>query len=290
MVVEMTSLQGVIGRYYAADSGESADAALAIYEHYLPRGADDAVPGSPAGTAVALADRLDSLTGLFAAGLAPTGTRDPFALRRAALGVIQILLARGISFDLRGVIRLAASLQPIPVPDAVQAQVMEFIAGRLRGVLTDEGFRYDVVEAALAAQASDPPAARRAAGELAGWVSRPDWPATLAAYARCVRITRDTKVTFAVDPERLTEPSERALWEACQKVSADVSSLKHSGSLSVDSLLRAFVPHIPAISKFFDEVLVMTDDPSVRNNRLGMLQIIARLPDGLADLSKLEGF
>jgi len=290
MVVEMTSLQGVIGRYYAADSGESADAALAIYEHYLPRGADDAVPGSPAGTAVALADRLDSLTGLFAAGLAPTGTRDPFALRRAALGVIQILLARGISFDLRGVIRLAASLQPIPVPDAVQAQVMEFIAGRLRGVLTDEGFRYDVVEAALAAQASDPPAARRAAGELAGWVSRPDWPATLAAYARCVRITRDTKVTFAVDPERLTEPPERALWEACQKVSADVSSLKHSGSLSVDSLLRAFVPHIPAISKFFDEVLVMTDDPSVRNNRLGMLQIIARLPDGLADLSKLEGF
>ena len=93
MVVEMTSLQGVVGRYYAIDSGESKEVARAIFEHYLPRSAEDALPESPAGIAVALADRLDSLTGLFAAGLAPTGTRDPFALRRAALGVIQILLS-----------------------------------------------------------------------------------------------------------------------------------------------------------------------------------------------------
>jgi glycyl-tRNA synthetase len=290
MVVEMTSLQGVIGRYYAVDSGEPQEVAQAIFEHYLPRSADDKVPESNAGAAVAVADRLDSLAGLFAAGLAPTGTRDPFALRRAALGLIQILLARGNSFDIGEGIRLAASLQPIPVAEAVQNQALEFIAGRLRGVLAEQGFRYDVVEAVLAEQAANPPAARRAAGELAVWVGKPDWPETLAAYARCVRITREQKETFAVDSGRLAEPAERALWETCGKISADVAAWKEAGDLTVDRLLTAFVPHIPVISRFFDDVLVMTDDASARNNRLGMLQIIARLPDGVADLSKLEGF
>jgi glycyl-tRNA synthetase len=290
MVVEMTSLQGVVGRYYALDSGESEEVARAIFEHYLPRGAEDAVPESPAGTAVALADRMDSLAGLFAAGLAPTGTRDPFALRRAALGVIQILLERGIPFDLREGFRLAASLQPVEVSDGVRTQLMEFVAGRLRGVLADQGFRYDVVEAVLAAQAGDPLTARIAAQELTEWVGRPDWPSILAAYARCVRITREYAESFPVDAERLSEPSERALWEACQKISADTTALTLSGALSIDTLLNAFAPHIPTISKFFEDVLVMTDDPAVRNNRLGMLQVIARLPKGVADFSKLEGF
>ncbi len=290
MVVEMTSLQGVIGRYYAIDSGEPVEVAQAVFEHYLPRSAEDAVPDSPAGTAVAIADRLDSLAGLFAAGLAPTGTRDPFALRRAALGVIQILLTREISFDLREGIRLAASLQPIPVSEAVQTQMLDFLAGRLRGVLADQGFRHDVVEAVLAAQAGNPVMARRAAEELTRWVNKPDWPTTLAAYARCVRITREYKESFPVDAERLSESSERALWEVCRKMSEDAAELKNTNTLSVDNLLNVFVPHIPAISKFFEDVLVMTDDPVARNNRLGMLQIIARLPDGVADLSKLEGF
>ncbi len=290
MVVEMTSLQGVVGRYYAIDSGESKEVAQAIFEHYLPRSAEDALPESPAGIAVALADRLDSLAGLFAAGLAPTGTRDPFALRRAALGVIQILLARGISFDLREGVRRTASLQPIPVSEAAQAQVMEFIAGRLRGVLADSGFRFDVVEAVLAAQGANPVKARRAAEELTAWVGKPDWLTTLAAYARCVRITREHPEPFAVDPERFTENAERALWDSCRKAEEDVAALSKTGALTVDNLLAAFTPHIPIISKFFEDVLVMTDDPAVRNNRLGMLQRIARLPDGVVDLSKLEGF
>ena len=137
MVVEMTSLQGIMGRYYAIDSGESAEVARAISEHYLPRSADDAIPESLPGTAVAIADRLDSLAGLFAAGLAPTGTRDPFALRRAALGLIQILLGRGIVFDLREGIRQAASLQPIAASgsgagagDGVHRRTAARLAGR----------------------------------------------------------------------------------------------------------------------------------------------------------------
>ena len=167
---------------------------------------------------------------------------------------------------------------------------MEFIAGRLRGVLADPGFRFDVVEAVLAAQGANPLKARRAAEELTAWVGKPDWPTTLAAYARCVRITREHPEPFAVDPERLTESAERALWDSCRKAEEDTAALSKSGALTVDNLLAAFVPHIPAISKFFEDVLVMTDDPAVRNNRLGMLQRIARLPEGVVDLSKLEGF
>ena len=125
MVTEMTSLQGIIGREYAVRSGEHAEVALAIGEQYQP------LPKSKIGVAVALADRIDSLVGLFAAGLAPTGAKDPFGLRRAAIGVVQPLIEHNISFDLHEAVEKAGKLQPIAVSDEVQNQVLEFIAGRL---------------------------------------------------------------------------------------------------------------------------------------------------------------
>jgi glycyl-tRNA synthetase len=290
MVVEMTSLQGTMGRYYAIDSGEPAEVARAISEHYRPRSADDALPESLPGTAVAIADRLDSLAGLFAAGLAPTGTRDPFALRRAALGLIQILLGRGIAFDLREGIRLAASLQPIPVSDAVQNQAAEFIAGRLRGLLADLGFRYDVVDAVLAAQAGNPILARRAAEELTAWVGKPGWPQILAAYARCVRITRDLKEQYAVEESLLATGEEQAIWNDAKRLREYIETEKNKGTLTIGGLLDQFSLSVGTISTFFEKILVMTDDLAMRKNRLAILQTIARLPEGLADLSKLEGF
>jgi glycyl-tRNA synthetase beta subunit len=207
-------------------------------------------------------------------------------LRRAALGLVQILLAREIDFDLREGIRLAAAHQPIPVSGDVLAQIMEFLAGRLRGVLTERGFRYDIVEAVLGAQAHNPLLARRAAAEITNWVARPDWAPTLAAYARCVRITREIGETFVVDPADFREDAERALWDVCTRLQAGGTSQLRS----VDGFLTSFLPHIPVISAFFEKVLVMTDDAPARRNRLGMLQIIAKLPADVADFSKLEGF
>ncbi|MBN2305826.1 MAG: glycine--tRNA ligase subunit beta, partial [Anaerolineae bacterium] len=131
MVVEMTSLQGVMGRYYALYQGEPEAVANAIFEHWLPRGAGDMLPQSAPGLLIALADRLDSLAGLFAAGLVPTASADPFALRRAALGIVQIVLERGIDLDLREAVAAAAAAQPIPVDKAVQGEIVNFIAGRL---------------------------------------------------------------------------------------------------------------------------------------------------------------
>jgi glycyl-tRNA synthetase len=311
MVVEMTALQGVIGRVYALRSGEPEEVARAIYEHYFPGGTDPARPG----LAVGLADRLDSLVGLYAVGLAPSGAKDPFALRRAAISLVGALLAGEVSFDLRAGLAAAARVQPVPAGEAALAEVREYLRGRLRGALLEAGYRYDAVDAALAERGHDPALARRAVAELSAWVAKPDWPHTLAAYARCVRITREFRQTFDLHPQALSEPAEvalhaayrsaaeavrgarsvdqfalanpaeRALYEAYRSVAGAVRAAQ-----SVDQFFAAFTPIIPAVSRFFEQVLVMTEDSAVRENRLGLLQRIAALTRGIADLSRLEGF
>ncbi|MGB9640893.1 MAG: glycine--tRNA ligase subunit beta, partial [Anaerolineales bacterium] len=190
MVVEMTSLQGVMGKYYALQSGEAAAVAEAIFEHYLPRFAGDAFPKTKAGLVVGIADRLDSLSGLFSAGLAPSGNKDPFAQRRAALGLVQNLGHWQIDFDIWEALKQAAQFLPITASDKNLLACREFIVERLRNWLQEQGFRYDVVDAVLAEQGNNPAAAARAVRELNEWVARPDWREILPAFARCVRITR----------------------------------------------------------------------------------------------------
>jgi glycyl-tRNA synthetase len=291
MVVEMTSLQGIMGREYALRSGETPEVAQAIREHYLPAGAGDALPASGAGLAVGLADRLDSLVGLFAAGLAPTGSADPFGQRRAALGVVLLLTGRAIDLDLRPALHAALELMPAEVQPKPEArvklldEVLAFIAGRQRAQLLEAGIRHDCVDAVLAEQAHNPQRAQQAAAQLAAWTVRPDWPPTLAAYARCVRITRDQKDTFPLDPAQLAEPAEQALHAAYTTAAAALPSAP-----SVDAFFGGLLPMIPAISGFFDSVLVMAEDAAVRANRLGLLQRIAGLARGVADFSRLEGF
>ncbi|UYN90614.1 MAG: glycine--tRNA ligase subunit beta [Anaerolineales bacterium] len=285
MVVEMTSLQGVMGSTYALESGEPAAVADAIFEHYLPRYAGDSTPVSKAGLAVGLADRLDSLTGLFAVGLAPTGAKDPFAQRRAAIGLVQNLIAWDMDFDLRQGIERAATGQPVAADGKVLQDTLDFVVGRLRALLLENGERHDVVDAVLAAQGHNPAAAARAVRQLAAHSAKPDWPQTLAAFARCVRITRDLNETYTVEETALVESAERGLLDAVQAAEA---APRAAGS--VDELMAAFTPMIPAINTFFDKVMVMAQDESVRRNRLGLLQRVAALAHGVADLSKLEGF
>jgi len=290
MVVEMTSLQGIMGRTYALHSGEREAVAAAIFEHYLPRFAGDILPESRPGLLVSLADRLDSLAGLFAAGLAPTGAKDPFAQRRAALGLVQTLAVRQVDFDLRSGVESAKELLPIPMSAENQAACLEFIVERLRNALLEQGWKYDVVDAIVAAQGQNPARATRFVQELTAWVSRADWNTILPAYARCVRITRDQKSRFSVDPASFKEPPEQDLFAALQTAETSLAAVRAKGPVSPDSFLEAFLPMIPAIDHFFDIVLVMAEEPAVRQNRLGLLQRLGALADGVADLSKLEGF
>jgi glycyl-tRNA synthetase len=279
MVTEMTSLQGIIGREYALHSGEASDVAQAIGEQYQP------VPRGKAGLAVALSDRIDSLTGLFAAGLAPSGAKDPFALRRAAIWTVQPLIEQDIDFDLREAVAKAAKLQPIVVSNETQSQVLDFIAGRL-SVLLKESYRYDVVDAVLAEQSANPASAARAVKQLQAWVEREDWETILQGYARCVRIIRAASLErgqlMVMGRVFMTEPEEENLFDM-------ILSTKPTFD-NVDEFLNAVVALIPAITAFFDKVLVMAEDEGVRRNRLAMLVHIASLSRGIADLSKLEGF
>jgi len=246
--------------------------------------------------AVALTDRIDSLVGLFAAGLAPTGAKDPFGLRRAAIGVVQPLIEYGISFDLREAVKKAAELQPIEVNETVLTQILDFVTGRLRVVLNDMGYRYDVVDAVLAEQrnAGNPAAAAEAVKQLQAWVEREDWNLILPGYARCVRIIRSASVASNAQHafgSQLPVISEKLFVEAEEKnLYKSIQSIVHGQPSSVDGFLNIVVKLIPSINTFFDKVLVMAEDEKVRQNRLALVKQIAGLSDGIADLSKLEGF
>jgi glycyl-tRNA synthetase len=288
MVVEMTSLQGVMGREYALKSGEEEAVARAIFEHYLPRSAGDVAPQSKPGLVVGLANRLDSLIGLFAVGLAPTGSSDPYHLRRDALGLIQNLLAHHVSFSVQEGLEAAACLMPLPVAEEVKSSALAFVVERLRGVLREEGFDYDVVDAVLAAQGDDPYRARQSVEQLARWVARENWDRILDNYARCVRITRGFEARFDLDPERFVEAAETQLYQAYREAEAKISP-----ESTVEAFFEAFEPLVDVIDYYFAResgVMVMDEDEAVRQNRLAQLQRIAALTNGIVDLSRLEGF
>ena len=277
MVIEMTSLQGVMGGHYAKRSGESDEVAAAIAEQY------HAVSKTRPGLALALADRLDSLAGLFAAGLAPKGSNDPFALRRAAIHIIENLVANQLPFDLRDGVAAAAALQPLACDEAVQAQVLAFVNGRLDGLLREKGYNPSVIKAVLAELSHNPYAAFQTAEALHQSTQLEEWAGLLDAYARCVRITRTQPERFKLRPGNFERLSEQNLAMAYQ-----VAIAAQNGKFLtfVESLRILKAP----INKFFDDVMVMDEDQQVRENRLALLQHIAALANGLADLSQLEGF
>jgi glycyl-tRNA synthetase len=285
LVVELTSLQGLMGRQYARLSGEVEAVATAIFEHYLPRSADDTLPGSKPGLALGLADRLDSLVGLFGVGLAPSGSADPYGLRRAALGVVQNLVEHRVALSLHPLLVEAAALMPVRIAEQALDDVAEFIAERLRGWLRDRGFRYDVVDAVLAERGDDPYSAYRTVAQLAVWVERDDWMDLLNAYGRCIRIVRDQEQRFAFEPDLDLEPATAALAKATRTARAQIRP-----ESDVDRFLTAIHPMIPAINQFFDDVLVMHEDRALRESRLGLLQDVWELSRGIVDVTRLEGF
>lgn len=285
LVVEFTSLQGTMGAHYARLSGESDQVAQAIEEHYLPRYAGDRLPESVEGVTVGLADRLDSLVGLFAVGIRPTGAADPWGLRRAALGIIQVLVESDLSLSLRQALAPVAARMPVEVEPETLNELGDFIMRRLEGYLREAGYRYDAVAAVLAEQGNDPAATKRALDALAPWLVRDDWETLLDNYARCVRITRDLETRLAVDPELFTEQTSRDLYDAYLQAMEQIQT-----DPGVATLMQALESLCAVIARFFDDVLVMAEDLTVRQNRLALLQGIGALSEGIIDLGQMEGF
>jgi glycyl-tRNA synthetase beta chain len=300
MVGEFPELQGVMGKYYAEEQGEDEAVAHAIEDHYKPQGPNDLVPADPVSVAVALADKLDTLVGFWFADEKPTGSKDPYALRRAGLGIIRLIISNELRIPLKHCIREAwkehasRDTGATAQPDNFIADLIGFFADRLKVQLREQGARHDLVDAvfALAGQ-DDLLLIVRRVDALAKFLDTEDGKNLLAGYRRAVNIIRieekkdNASYTGTPDPQLYAQADERALAAgidaARHEASAAVAREDFAGAMAAIAKLR------PAVDAFFDKVTVNVDDPAVRANRLRLLNQIREATLAVADFSKIEG-
>jgi glycyl-tRNA synthetase beta chain len=288
MVGEFPELQGLMGRYYAEHDGEPPDVSAAIEQHYWPRFAGDALPAGPVAQSVALADKLDTLVGIWGIGLVPTGDKDPFGLRRHALGVLRILLERRLPPELPALLELAAEQFPAgTIAPGTTTGVAGFMQDRLRQLLRDSGAAPNEVEAVLADAPAriDLVAPRLAA--VQAFAALPEAAALAAANKRIVNILRKNgdDAAPAVDRGRLAEGAEHDLFMAFQKLAPQVEADYARGDFA--AALLALATTKPVVDRFFDDVMVMVDDLGLRANRLALLRSVAATMNRVADISRL---
>ena len=289
MVGEFPELQGTMGRYYAEAQGLPRDVAVAIEEHYRPRFAGDALPSTKIGQALSLADKIDTLVGIFAIEQRPTGTKDPFGLRRAALGVLRILLEAQLDVDLVDVLGAAAAAQPVQRP-SVADEVYDFIAERLRGMLLEQpGTTPEMLDAVFANRPRSPLDAVTRLAALKEFLLLPDAVVLAAINKRIANILKKTQVSqdWSVDHQGLTEEAERGLHQALKELRDPV--LEATKQRRYADSLRALVGLRAPVNDFFDRVMVMDENTAKRNNRLALLRDVQALLGGVADLSRLPG-
>ena len=290
VVGEFPEVQGIMGAYYAAADGEGDVVAAAIRDHYLPRFAGDALPGGDVGAIVGLADRLDTLAGSFAVGEVPTGAADPFGLRRRALAVIQILLGRGWRLDVGKAIGWAVANVAFALDGSAadtENELKRFLVGRQATLLSAEGIAADVLEAAVhSGHALDFIDAARRARALQDWKGYPEALELYRAAKRIANIRKGQPETLAPRPELLTEPAERRLADAVERLGPEVRAFaddtRYTEALEQ---LRAFGEPVTA---FFDTILVMAEDAALRNARLALLDSVAALIRVVGDLTKIQ--
>lgn len=287
MVTEFTELQGVMGREYALLDGETKAVAQAIDEHYMPRFAGDSQPASVAGRIVSLADKIDTIVGTFSRGLIPTGSQDPFALRRQALGIVNMLKEAQYHISLSQLV--AKAMELLKITDAgqqakLQNDVADFMKLRLKNVLADAGIRYDVVDAVFVTVDDIYGVFLRA--QAVNEAVKQDMEKTIQAFVRTGNIARKAEdVQAAVEAGLLAEQVEKDLYkayeDAASKVEKEVAAQDYAGAIATLSQLAA------PIDAFFDGVMVMDKDEKIKNNRLGLLKLVDNLICQVADFSKI---
>ena len=289
MVGEFPELQGIMGRYYAQHDGEAADVAEAIADHYRPRFAGDELPSGNVGCAVALADKLDTLVSFFGIGEKPTGDRDPFGLRRAALGVLRLLMERQLPLELPALISWSAGTFPAGTLQAdFELALLSFITDRLRNLLKDQGEPQDVVEAVLGI---NPARIDRVPARLAAvreFVAQPDALALAAANKRIGNLLKkveDINTLGTPSSALTTEAAEKALFDEVTALAPTVSEAVRSEAYA--DALMALARVRTCVDAFFEDVMVMAEDPKVRQNRLALLKTLSDQMNAVADISRL---
>lgn len=288
MVIEFTELQGVMGREYALLDGEKPEVATGIFEHYLPRFAGDALPATTIGRIVGIGDKLDNICATFSRGLAPTGSQDPYALRRQALGVINILLEANYHISLAKIIAGTLYLLDIKPEETgkLVPQIMEFFKQRLRNLLMDQGIRYDVIDAVFADKRNDDMvdlAVRCKA--LAAYVEAGNAEPLVQVSVRVSNLCKKIEKEVAISGALFKDESENKLHEVVAAVSKEI--IPEIVLYDYAAVLKAGEKVIEPVNTFFDNVMVMDEDENVKNNRLAMLEEVRGIVNAVGDLSLL---
>lgn len=288
MVIEFTELQGVMGREYALLDGEKPEVATGIFEHYLPRFAGDALPATTIGRIVSIGDKLDNICATFSRGLAPTGSQDPYALRRQALGVINILLDANYHISLAKIIAGTLYLLDIKPEETgkLVPQIMEFFKQRLRNLLMDQGIRYDVIDAVFADKRNDDMvdlAVRCKA--LADYVEAGNAEPLVQVSVRVSNLCKKIEKEVAISGALFKDESENKLHEVVAAVSKEI--IPEIVLYDYAAVLKAGEKVIEPVNAFFDNVMVMDEDENVKNNRLAMLEEVRGIVNAVGDLSLL---
>jgi glycyl-tRNA synthetase beta chain len=288
MVGEFPELQGIMGSYYARLNGEHADVAQAMIEQYQPRFAGDGLPVTTVGSVLALADKLETLVGIWGIGLQPTGVSDPFGLRRHALGVLRILIEKQLPLTLSHLLeRTVALFKHNPAFSDPSEALRDFIYDRLRGLLKDRGFSTAEVEAVVAPRPDSLADIVARLSAVQRFAALPEAAALASANKRITNILKKAEhVTSEVTLSLLQEPAERALYEATQQIASGVHNAYSNGDFTRALLSLATLR--PQVDAFFDHVMVMADDVSLRANRIALLSHLHVLLNRVADISKLD--
>jgi len=288
MVCEFSDLQGIMGREYARAAGEAEAVAIGIHEHYMPTAAGGTLPSNDCGAIVGIADKIDTITGCFGINLQPTGSADPYALRRQALGIINICLDRGYNLSLKEVVTRSTELLQSKIErptDTVVAEVIDFIKGRLFHSLTANKIPAGVIEAVLATGFDDIATTMKRINALDRFRHRDDFTDLLTAFKRIMNITRKEKTAYDLNPDRFTDSAETELYNSWQQVAGRIDTQLNNDDY--DQALSTVADLRKSVDNFFDEVMVMADDQTVRENRLALLQGIAGDFKKIADFAKL---
>lgn len=287
VVMEFTSLAGIMGKHYALREGQSAAVANAIFESVLPRNAGDILPTSKPGILLAVADRLDSLVGLFKVGCQPSASADPFGLRRSAYGLVQALVENKKRLNLSKALQVAASFQPPSLTASNNDEVLTFVTKRLEQLLIDQGANVEIVRSIISERGNDPWLAASSVEQLEE-ISKGDLlKKVVVAYSRPTRIARPDLVdlSWEVDTQLFQQPEEDALWIAYSKAASQVSPV-----VGLETFFTASAELVEPLENYFNKVFVLAEDKNLQKNRLALLQKIAELPRGIVNFSFLPGF
>lgn len=290
MVLEFPETQGTMGMHYARNDDEAAGVPEAIYEHYLPRYAGDALPSSKEGAAVALADKLDTLVGIFGIGMIPKGDRDPFALRRAAIGLLRIIVELKLTLDLNELVSIAKScFDERLTSDSVTTDVVDFLLGRFRSSYQEQGIAVDTIQAVLARRPTRPLDFDQRVRAVQSFRALPQADALAAANKRVSNILAkiDGDLPSQVTVTLLQEPAEQALAQALEQAQAATTAALSHGDY--ESALQTLSQLQPTIDGFFENVMVNAEDAAVRANRQALLVKLRELFLQIADISVLNG-